>query len=73
MPLSPLDSLRAAALSATARGWHVFPLRPDDRPGDPDHAKKPAFPDHGEDRCTRTDPRCRAGHTGWEARATTKK
>ena len=35
MPLSPLDSLRAAALSATARGWHVFPLRPDDRPGDP--------------------------------------
>jgi hypothetical protein len=50
-------------VSAAARGWHVFPLRPDD--------KRPAFPDHAEDRCTRADPRCRAGHTGWEARATT--
>ncbi|WP_425322620.1 bifunctional DNA primase/polymerase [Actinoplanes ianthinogenes] len=62
--------MRAAALGHAGRGWHVFPLRPDNRPHDPDHPKKPAFPDHGTDRCTRTDPRCRAGHTGWEARAT---
>jgi len=64
--------LRAAAHDAARRGWHVFPLRPDyNRPYDPDHAKKPAFPDHGEDRCARTDPRCHNGHTGWEPRATT--
>lgn len=56
-------TLRDVALSAAARGWHVFPLRPDD--------KRPAFPNHPAADCTRTDPRCRAGHTGWEARATT--
>jgi hypothetical protein len=55
-------TLREVALSAAARGWHVFPLRPDD--------KRPAFPDHPADACTRTDPRCRDGHTGWEQRAT---
>jgi Bifunctional DNA primase/polymerase, N-terminal len=44
------SSLLAAALAAAARGWHVLPLRPDD--------KRPAFPDHAEDRCTGTDPRC---------------
>jgi hypothetical protein len=54
-----------------ARGWRVFPLRPDNRPRDLDQAKRPAFPDHGADRCPGTDPRCRNGHTGWEPRATT--
>ncbi|WP_038841384.1 bifunctional DNA primase/polymerase [Salinispora arenicola] len=56
-------TLREVALAAAARGWHVFPLRAND--------KRPAFPDHTADACTGRDPRCRAGHTGWEARATT--
>jgi hypothetical protein len=55
--------LLAAALGAAARGWSVLPLRPD--------GKRPAFPDHTADRCTRTDPWCRDGHRGWEPRATT--
>ncbi|SNY52027.1 bifunctional DNA primase/polymerase [Paractinoplanes atraurantiacus] len=62
-PMPDNGSLRDVALAAAERGWHVFPLRPDD--------KRPAFPDHPADACTRTDPRCRDGHTGWEARATT--
>ena len=52
-----------AALIAAARGWHVFPLRPG--------TKRPARPDHDEQHCDGTDPRCRGGHTGWESRATT--
>ncbi|ONH23837.1 bifunctional DNA primase/polymerase [Pseudofrankia asymbiotica] len=52
----------AAAIAAAGRGWHVFPLRPGD--------KRPAFPDHDADHCTRRDPRCQAGHVGWEDRAT---
>lgn len=55
-------TLRETALAAAARGWHVFPLRPDD--------KRPAFPNHPADACTGTDRRCRDGHTGWEQRAT---
>ncbi|MFI6331091.1 bifunctional DNA primase/polymerase [Micromonospora chersina] len=58
-----MSDLLTAALNHAARGWHVFPLRPDD--------KRPAFPDHSADDCTGRDPRCRAGHVGWEARATT--
>ena len=53
----------AGALAAAARGWHVFPLLPG--------TKKPARPGHRERDCTGTDPRCRDGHTGWDARATT--
>ena len=49
-----VDQLRTAALLYASRGWHVFPLRPGD--------KRPAFPDHAEADCNRTDPRCRAGH-----------
>ncbi|MCX4574541.1 bifunctional DNA primase/polymerase [Streptomyces sp. NBC_01571] len=48
------------ALTAAARGWHVFPLRPG--------TKRPAL--HGEAACTRTGV-CEAGHRKWEQRATT--
>ena len=57
------NNLLDRALDAAGRGWHVFPLRPDD--------KRPAFPDHLQDQCTHTDARCRTGHVGWEGRATT--
>jgi len=50
-------------LEYARRGWHVFPLTPE--------SKRPAFPDHRAADCTGTDPKCRAGHTGWEQRATT--
>jgi hypothetical protein len=56
------EHMMQAALDAAGRGWHVFPLRPG--------SKRPAFPDHDERHCNRLDPRCRNGHTGWEARAT---
>ncbi|MFU8875896.1 bifunctional DNA primase/polymerase [Micromonospora sp. SL4-19] len=60
-----MTDLLTAALTHAKRGWHIFPLRPDD--------KRPAFPDHSADDCTGRDPRCRnAGHhLGWEPRATT--
>lgn len=52
--------LLSAALNLARHGWHVFPLKPG--------TKLPAL--HGRDRCPRTDA-CRAGHVGWEQRATT--
>ncbi|WP_327033911.1 bifunctional DNA primase/polymerase [Micromonospora ureilytica] len=60
-----MSDLLTAALAHARRGWHVFPLRPDD--------KRPAFPDHPADDCAGRDPRCRAAghHLGWEPRATT--
>jgi hypothetical protein len=61
--VSDTATLLRAALVAAARGWPVFPLRPGD--------KRPAFPDHDAASCIGRDPRCRTGHTGWEARATT--
>lgn len=54
------DDLMNAALTAAARGWHVFPLRPG--------TKRPAL--HGETACPRTGP-CAGGHRKWEQRATT--
>jgi hypothetical protein len=49
-----------AALDAASRGWHVFPLRPND--------KRPTL--HGQTRCPRTGD-CADQHRGWEQRATT--
>ncbi|MGW7168176.1 bifunctional DNA primase/polymerase [Streptomyces sp. NPDC054884] len=56
---APSPLLRAA-LTAAARGWHVFPLRPG--------TKRPAL--HGEQSCPGTGP-CVGGHRKWEQRATT--
>lgn len=53
-------ALLSAALQATERGWHVFPLRPGD--------KRPAL--HGESACPLTGD-CAGGHRKWEQRATT--
>lgn len=52
------DALVAAAVAATERGWHVFPLRAG--------SKEPAV--HGEARCTRQGD-CRDGHRTPEQRA----
>ncbi|WP_392754755.1 bifunctional DNA primase/polymerase [Streptomyces sp. LN590] len=54
------SALLSAALDAAARGWAVFPLRPDGKP--------PAL--HGEASCTGTGD-CTTGHRKWEQRATT--
>jgi hypothetical protein len=56
------EALTAAALALAGRAWRVFPLLPGD--------KRPAFPNHSQDRCDRTDWWCRHGHLGWEPRAT---
>lgn len=53
------DWLLHAALTAAERGWHVFPLRPND--------KRPAL--HGEDACPGIRD-CAGGHRKWEERAT---
>lgn len=58
--MSTDSPLLAAALTAAARGWHVFPVRPG--------TKRPAL--HRFDRCPRTGL-CAPGHQGWEQRATT--
>ncbi|WP_069815300.1 bifunctional DNA primase/polymerase [Streptomyces sp. TP-A0874] len=55
-----MNTLLTTALDLTARGWHVFPLRPG--------TKRPAL--HGEAACPRTGP-CAEGHRKWEQRATT--
>lgn len=60
MTHDPRSALLRAALEATERGWHVFPLRPG--------TKRPAL--HGKDACPRTGP-CTDGHLKWEQRATT--
>ncbi|KMO96982.1 bifunctional DNA primase/polymerase [Streptomyces roseus] len=59
-PREPQPSLLAAALTAAAHGWPVFPLRPKD--------KRPAL--HREQQCPLTGP-CSGGHVKWEQRATT--
>ncbi|MEM9656329.1 MAG: bifunctional DNA primase/polymerase [Actinomycetota bacterium] len=56
------EQLLNSALAYAEAGWPIFPLRPG--------TKRPAFPNHTEATCDRSDRRCHDGHTGWEARAT---
>lgn len=56
--MSTRTDLATAAIAATERGWHVFPLRAS--------SKEPAV--HGEARCTRAGD-CRNGHRTPEQRA----
>jgi hypothetical protein len=60
MTHDPRSALLRAALDTAARGWHVIPLRPND--------KRPAG--HAEQRCPATG-RCADGHRTPEQRATT--
>lgn len=52
-----------SAAENAGRGFSVFPLKVGE--------KTPAVPDHAANKCSGRDPRCKAGHTGWEPRATT--
>ncbi len=62
MTTADRSQLLNSALAYAEAGWPIFPLRPG--------TKRPAFPNHTEATCDRSDRRCHDGHTGWEARAT---
>ena len=58
-----MTRLGGAALPYAEHGWHLLPLRPDD--------KRPAFPKRDANHCAGTGPRCRGRHMQGEERAPT--